>query len=199
MTGPGVSLRSIRATMRPMKNVVLAIVLALFATAAHAQLPFVTILSDNKMGAWWLRVSFNPMHAEVRGIPVAQIHKDWCKATEFTRALMPSKEMAEEGSGKLMDEIGLSFSVEGNFDRSKTRQVALVGVYETCAGQKGTFLLVIDKGTTKVRFVDATPGKTQFAILAPDKKDVVILYCMECDNGATLRWSANRKTFAFVR
>jgi len=181
-----------------MTRIALALVLTVLAHAACAQ-DFITFVSDNKMEAWWLRASFNPAGTEVRGIPVAQIKKNWCKATEFTRELMPKKEMAEEGSDKLMDEVGLSFSTEGNFDRSGTKQVALVGVYQTCAGQKGSFLLVIDKDTNKVRFVDATPAKTQFAVLAPDRKDIVILYCMECDNGATLRWNAKKKAFAFVR
>ena len=92
-----------------------------------------------------------------------------------------------------MKEYGLSFSVTGNFDRSKTRQVALVGVYQTCDGQKGSFLLVIDEDTRRIRFVDTTPSKTQFAVLAPDKNDIVILYRMECDNGGTLRWNARRR------
>ena len=175
-----------------------AIALIVLASSAYAQ-GFVTFTSDNKMEAWWLRASFHPMHTEVRGIPVAQVRKDWCKATEFTHELMPKKEMAEEGSDKLIDELKLSFAVEGNFDRSKTKQVATVGVYETCAGQKGSFLLVINKDTNKVRFVGATPGKAQFAILAPDKRDIVILYCLECENGATLRWNAKKKAFAFVR
>ncbi|MEA2874211.1 MAG: hypothetical protein QOH67_4187 [Hyphomicrobiales bacterium] len=179
-----------------MTRVALAIILTVFATAAQAQ-GFYTLKQGKE--AWWLRASFNPMHTEVRGIPVRSIRPNWCKATEYTRALMPKKEMEEEGSGKLMDEVGLSFSVTGNFDRSKTRQVALVGVYESCAGQKGAFLLVIDEATQKVRFVDATPSKTQFAVLAPDKKDIVILYCMECDVGGTLRWNAKKKAFAWLK
>ena len=117
---------------------------------------------------------------------------------EFTRDLMPNKEMTEESSAKLMDEMKLSFSVTSNFDRSKTRQVALVGVYQTCGGEKGSFLLVIDEGTKNIRFVEATPSKTQFAVLSPDKRDIVILYCMECDNGAILRWNAKKKVFLWA-
>jgi hypothetical protein len=179
-----------------MKRIALAAVLAVLTTAAQAQ-GFYTLKQGKE--AWWLRASFNPMHTEVRGIPVKRIRPNWCKATEYTRELMPKKEMEEEGSGKLMDEVGLSFSVTGNYDRSKSKQIALVGVYETCAGQKGRFLLVIDEGTKKVRFLDATPSKTQFAVLSPDKRDIVVLYCMECDNGAILRWNAKKKAFGWVQ
>ncbi|MEA2878193.1 MAG: hypothetical protein QOF14_3389 [Hyphomicrobiales bacterium] len=179
-----------------MKRILLAILFAALTTVAQAQ-PFATVKPGKE--AWWLRTSFNPMHTEIRGTPVAKIHPTWCKATEYTRELMPKKEMEEEGSGKLMDEVGLSFSVTANFDRSKTKQIALVGVYQTCGGQKGRFLLVIDEDTQKIRFVAATPGKTQFAVLAPDKRDIVILYCMECDVGGTLRWNAKKKAFGWVQ
>jgi hypothetical protein len=181
-----------------MKRIALAVLFAALVTTAQAQQAFVTVKPEPAMEAWWLRAEFHPMHQEVRGIPVAQIRRNWCKASEYTRELIP-KELLEEGGSDTMKEAGLSFSVTGNFDRSKTRQVALVGVYQTCGGQKGSFLLVIDEGTKTVRFVDATPSKTQFAVLAPGKNDIVILYCMECDVGGTLRWNARQKKFAWMR
>jgi hypothetical protein len=110
---------------------------------------------------------------------------------------MPKKEMEEDGSERIMDEAGLSFAVEGNFDRSKTKQLAVVGVYETCGGEKGTFLLVIDKDTSRIRFVDGSPSNAQFAVLATQKSDIVMLFCMECDNSATLRWNAKKKVFVW--
>jgi hypothetical protein len=180
-----------------MKRLVLAILFAALTTAAQAEQAFVTVKSK-PMEVWWLSAEFHPMHQEVRSIPVAQIRPNWCKATEYTRELIP-KELLEEGGSDTMKEVGLSFSVTGNFDRSKTRQVALVGVYQTCGGQKGSFLLVIDEDTKKIRFVDATPSKAQFAVLAPAKNDIVILYCMECDVGGTLRWNARTKKFAWTR
>src|SRR4051812_9060736 len=172
-----------------MKRIALAILLAMLATAAAAEQKFVTVKPGKE--AWWLRASFNPMHTEVRGIPVAKIRTGWCKATEYTRDLIP-KELLEEDGHDAMKEYGMQFSVEGYFDRSKTAQTALVGVYQTCAGQKGSFLLVLDKDTRKVRFVGVQPGKTQFAVLVPDKTDIVMLYCMECDAGDTLRWNPKK-------
>jgi hypothetical protein len=179
-----------------MKRILLAAILVALATATHAQQPFATVKPGKE--AWWLRTSFNPMHTEVRGIPVQKIRRSWCKATEFTRDLMPKKEMDEEKSAQLMDEVGLAFSFTGSFDRSKTKQVALVGVYQECAGKRGSFLLIIDEGTQKVRFVGTTPGETQFAILSVHKNDIVIGYCMECDSGDVLRWNAKKKAFRWV-
>jgi hypothetical protein len=181
-----------------MKRIALAAIFAVLTAAAQAQQSFVTVKPEPKTEAWWLRAEFHPMHAQVRGIPVAQIRRNWCKATEYTRELFPNELLVEDGKDSLK-EYGLAFSATGNFDRSKTRQVALVGVYQTCAGQQGSFLLVIDEDTRKIRFVDTTPSKTQFAVLAPDKNDIVILYCMECDIGGTLRWNAKKKAFGWVR
>lgn len=179
-----------------MTRIPLAAILAAFATAALAQQPFATVKPGTD--AWWLRTNFNPMHTEVRGIPVAKIRRTWCKATEFTRALMPKKEMDEDKSGQMMDEVGLAFSFTGNFDRSKTKQVALVGVYQECAGKKGSFLLIIDEGTQNVRFLDVTPTATQFSILSVHENDIVHASCMECDGGGVLRWNAKRKAFRWV-
>ena len=180
-----------------MTRVLFAAILLVLASRALAQQPFATVKPGKE--AWWLRTSFNPMHTEVRGIPVAQIRPNWCKATEFTRELMPTKEMEEEGSDKLMHEVGLSFSVTGGFDGSRMKQAALVGVYRTCGGETGSFLLIVDEGTNKVRFVDTTSGKNQFAVLSAYKDSITLSNCMECDAGAILPWNAKRKAFGWVR
>jgi hypothetical protein len=93
-----------------------------------------------------------------------------------------------------------SFALTGNFDRSKTKQVALVGVYQTCGGEKGSFLLIIDDGTQKIRFVDAIPSKTQYAALALAPRDAIALFhCMECHHSGLLRWDPKKKAFAWVK
>ena len=167
------------------------------ATAAAEANRFVTVASEPRGTAWWLRARFRPLHTEVRGIPVAQIHKNWCKADEFTPENMKGL-LAMEQAGETMKEARLSFAVSGNFDRTKTKQVALVGVYQECGGKKGSFLLVIDEGTTKVRYVDAMPGEEQFAAVGASKSDIIFTSCLECDGGVVLRWNAKRKTFAAV-
>jgi hypothetical protein len=178
-----------------MKRIVAAVLLACLSTAAQAQ-EFATTKPGSD--AWWLRTSFNPTHTEVRGIPVGKIRKDWCKATEFTLDRIPRKLLDEDDTEKTIKQHGFSFAVEGQFDRSRTTQVALTGVYQTCRGKKGSFLLVLDKDSNKIRFVDATPSDGQFAILAGDKKDVVIMYCLECDVGGVLRWNARKKAFGWI-
>ena len=98
-----------------MKRIVLAILLSALATAAPAQ-DFATTKPGKE--AWWLRTSFNPIHTQVRGIPVAKIRKDWCKATEFTFDNIPRKLLDEDDTEKTMKQYGMSFATAGNFDRS---------------------------------------------------------------------------------
>ena len=75
-----------------MKRIAFAAIFAALATAATAQPNFATMKPGKE--AWWLRTSFNPMHTQVRGIPVGHIRKGWCKATEFTQENM--KELLAE-------------------------------------------------------------------------------------------------------
>jgi hypothetical protein len=181
-----------------MKRVVLGAIFAALATTASAQ-SFVTVPPGSKFEAWWLRAHFNPMHTEVRGIPVAKIRPGWCKATEYRRELFPTELLVENGTD-VMAYSHQSFALTGNFDRSKTRQVALVGVYQTCGGGKGSFLLIIDEATRKVRFVDAMASKTQYAALSLAPRNTIALFhCMECHDSGLLRWDPKKKSFAWVK
>jgi hypothetical protein len=181
-----------------MKRIVVAAMFVALATAAFGQ-SLVTVPPGSKTEAWWLRAQFHPMHTEVRGIPVAKIRPNWCKATEYKRELFPKELLVENGTD-LMASGHQSFALTGNFDRSKSKQVALVGVYQTCGGEEGSFLLIIDADTRKVRFVDATASKTQFAALSLAPRNTIALFnCMECDNAGLLRWNAKRKAFAWVQ
>jgi hypothetical protein len=181
-----------------MKRLALVVLFILLATAARAEQAFVTVRPEPAMESWWLRASFTPMHTEVRGIRVKAIRPNWCKATEFTAENMKDL-LAQDQAGETMKEAGLSFAVGGHFDRSKTKQIALVGVYQECGGKKGSFLLIIDEGTKKVRYVDPVPGNTQFAAVGADKSDIHFTSCLECDGGVMLRWNTKTKTFAVRR
>jgi hypothetical protein len=112
----------------------------------------------------------------------------------FARAVS-TRALIENGTD-LLAEAGLSFSIEGSFDRSGTKQIALVGVYETCRGQEGRFFLILDADTRKVRFLDAQAAKQRFsAIAAQGRSTIVIMYCLECDVSSTVRWDRARQRF----
>ena len=181
-----------------MTRLLLALLAVVWATASQAQ-DLVTLRPQPENDVWWLRADFHALHREVRGIPVTKIRADWCKATEYKRELFPKELLVEDGADVLA-EANLSFSLEGSFDGSGTKQVALVGTYETCDGTKGRFFLILDAATSKVRFLDAPVAENRFAAIGPaGRSGIVIMYCLECDNGSTVRWNRARKRFVIRR
>lgn len=170
------------------------------AGAARAQQqPFMTVdrnaLRDT---AWWVIAEFHPSTTEVRGIPVSKIDKSWCKATEFRKDLL-LKDVVMEGGRDSMK--GFEFAVEGNFDGSAKKQVALVGVYEDCSGTTGSFFMVLDRpaaGLPKVRFLSSSPDPHPFAALTVSDKKVTVWGCLECDNHATLEWDRKQRKFVWL-
>ncbi len=174
---------------------------AISLAPAGGQPPFVTITGDLKSSAWWLLADFNPFTTEVRGIPAGKIRKSWCKATAFRKELIPRELLFESGVDS-MEASKLSFELEGHFDGSRTKQIAVVGVYQECSGQKGRFVLILDQvraGEPKVRFVDAVPTEHQFGALSLGKDNSIVAWtCMECDNMAVLKWDSRQRRFAWV-
>jgi hypothetical protein len=181
------------------------IVTVLFATPSlakpSAQQSFVTIEGDLKKAAWWVLADFHPFTTEVRGIPANQIRQNWCKATEFRKDLIP-RELLFEGNVDAKAVSGLSFAVEGHFDGSATNQVALVGVYQECSGQKGRFILVLDQlagGKAKIRFVSAVQTDRQFGALNKGEDNTIVTWsCMECDGFSVLKWDRKKRKFDWL-
>jgi hypothetical protein len=201
---------AVRFANRPAARAVLARIaqalglcclLAASVAPAGAEQPFVTTKGDLKKEAWWQIADFHPFTTEVRGIPVGKIKSNWCKATEFQRDLIPKALLNQDGVDG-MTAYKLSFVVEGRFDGSATKQVALVGVYQECSGQKGRFLLILDQPVggqpPKIRFVDAERTEHQFGALSVNGKSIVLSSCMECDIGGILKWNARKRRFAWV-
>jgi hypothetical protein len=181
------------------RSLLAAILLLLTVTVSNAQQDqFLSISPQPASYAWWLRAAFRPFEAEVRGIAVGKLRTTWCKATEFRKDLFPP-DLARDFD--LND--GLAFAVDGSFDGSKTKQTALVGVYETCAGSRGTFLLVLawlPNGTPTVKFLREMRSGVQFAMLkAQPSSTISVLHCMECDNKTEFRWNKSKASFVRLR
>jgi hypothetical protein len=128
----------------------------------------------------------------VRGIPVKKIRSTWCKASEFRRDLFPPE---------LEFNDGLSFAVDGFFDGSNVKQTALVGAYASCAGTKGTFLLILRwprQGSPTIRFIKEIPTDRQFATLqARPDSSIIVWHCMCCDDASRIKWDRSRGRFAW--
>jgi hypothetical protein len=174
---------------------VAALLLVATATFSTAQTnDFIEIVSDRSYLAWYLQVNIHPITAEVRGIPARKLRKTWCKATEFRKELFPP----DLAPG--IDERGdFSFAADGYFDGSKIRQSAHLGVYETCTGDIGTFLLVLAwpaNKSPKIRFVHEMQLKHQFAVLTVRPGATIsVLHCMCCDHETEFKWNHAKQRF----
>jgi hypothetical protein len=178
---------------------ILTAALLVFATAIGnaQQSNFVNTSPEPSNYAWWLRTEFHPFEEKVREIPIGQIRPTWCKATEFRKDLFPSNLASDlDHSG------GLSFSVDGFFDGSKTKQTALLGVYESCTGERGTFLLVLARqrsGQPTIRFIHEMPSEHQFAVLGPIRNSTIsVFHCMECDLVTQFKWDKSKGRFVML-
>jgi hypothetical protein len=158
--------------------------------------PFLTLSPTPEGYAWWLRTEYHPFGTDVRGIPAGRIHRGWCKVNEVRKELFPA-DLAQSFEGE-----GSPFAVDGFFDGSKTRQTALVGVYETCKGARGAFLLIVawPKGKPPmIRHVVEPPDERQFAVVfASNDGTVALQHCLECDHVSQYRWNKSRKRFVLL-
>jgi hypothetical protein len=175
--------------------------LVLAIAYARAEAVFTTIQGDLKSVAWWVLADFHPFTTEVRGIPASEIRKSWCKATEFRKDLIP-RELLFEGGTDAMAAANMSFAIEGRFDGTATKQVALVGVFEECSGQKGRFILILDQpadGKPKIRFLNAVRTDRQFGALRKgDGNSIVAWACMDCDTFSVLKWDRKKRKFDWL-
>jgi hypothetical protein len=171
-------------------------ILSVTAGAAQSN-DFVTIVPEPAYYAWWLRAKFHPFETQVRGVPIGRIRATWCKASEFRKELFPPDLARDFEHGD-----GLAFSIDGHFDGSKVDQAALIGVYETCAGQRGSFLLVLARRPGKppdIRFLHEFP-ELEFGILSalPDST-IDVFHCMECDHVTRFKWDKSRRRFVRIK
>ena len=181
-----------------MKRILLAWSVLVLATAAgQAQSnDFVTIAPEPGFYAWWLRAQFHPFETQVRGFPVGQLNAGWCKASEFRKDLFPPQLAADITTNRV------SFSVDGNFDGSKVRQTALIGVYETCRGEYGSFLLILAFPRAKppvVRFVHEFQQLQFGVVTAETDSTIYVSHCMECDHITRFKWDSAKKRFGRFR
>jgi hypothetical protein len=180
-----------------MRGILLAILFAIVPTIGSAQdKPFLTTSPTPDYEAWWLRTEYHPFGTDVRGIPVAKIRADWCRANEFRKDLFPADQ------AKSVENSNLSFAVDGFFDGSKTRQTALVGVYETCKGQRGAFLLVLalpERKPPAVKFIREISGEHEFAMVSTvDASTIALFHCMDCDHVSKFRWNKTKRRFVLL-
>lgn len=167
--------------------------LSISFSVCRAEAPaFVSVAPEPTNHAWWLRAEYNPFGKTVRGIPIKLISKQWCYANEFTANLISAELMRDVWSE-------LSFSVDSQFGQGR-KKTALVGAFETCAHEKGLFVLILEqrKNIKVVRFLEQFMFQKSLAALRVTSRDTLELWwCSECDNSQELVWDAKQKKFVW--
>jgi len=184
-----------------MRKLLLALFSAIFLVAGTAigvsqDKPFLTTSPTPDYYAWWLRTEYHPFGSDIRGIPVAKIRPGWCKVNELRRDMFPDDLAVYFGDNKS------PFAVDGFFDGSKTKHTALAGVYESCKGERGAFLLIVAWRAGKpplIRHLVELPGERQFAVVsASDDATITLQHCLECDHVSEYKWSRSKKRFVLL-
>jgi hypothetical protein len=184
-----------------LKKLLRAILAAVFLVAGavigRAQdKPFLSTSPTPEYYAWWLRTEYHPFGADIRGIPAAKLHAGWCKVNELRRDMFPDDLALYFGEDKS------PFAVDGFFDGSKTRQTALVGVYQTCKGARGAFLLIVSWPADKppvIRHLVELAGEREFAVVsAAEDFTIRLQHCLECDHVSKYRWSKSSRRFVLL-
>jgi hypothetical protein len=184
-----------------MKRGWLAVIAAILSASIPAvglpeDKPFLTTSPTPDNEAWWLRTEYHPFGMDVRGIPATRIRAGWCKVNELRRDMFPAEQAQYFGDNQS------PFAVDGFFGRSKTKHTALVGVYESCKGKRGAFLLIVAWPTGKpplIRHLVELPGERQFAVVsASDDATITLQHCLECDHISEYKWDKSRKRFVLL-
>ena len=184
-----------------MRKLSRAILLAVFLVAGSLigraeDKPFLTTSPTPEYDAWWLRTEYHPFAADIRGIPAAKIRAGWCKVNELRRDMFPDDLALYFGEDKS------PFAVDGFFDGSKTKQTALVGVYQTCKGARGAFLLIVSWPVDKppvIRHLVELSGEHAFAVVsASEDATITLQHCLECDHVSKYKWNKSKRRFTLL-
>jgi hypothetical protein len=145
--------------------------------------------------AWWLWARFTPAGDAIEGIPVAQIDPDWIRASMLGRQALPPEALSQPG---LLPDSTINFVQDGDFNDDDVADRAIVGVYETRTGTRGSFLLILTRsgGQWQRSFLHKSESKPGFLVLQNDTAGITVWSCMECDSYAQLRW--NGKAYELI-
>jgi len=144
---------------------------------------------------WWQRSEFLAAGSVIREIPAHQIDSTWHYASEFVKNAIPSELLYNNGKD-IMDEAGITFSRYGDFNSDGAEDLALVGIYEDCNLQAGSFFLILTRnksGKWHVSFLKLL-GEPKFAAISA-KGAVEVKFCIKCEGGARLQWNSQTREY----
>jgi hypothetical protein len=142
---------------------------------------------EKPVEAWWLTVTFTPSETGYESLPVSEINPNWLKLTILNYDSLPPDAQPDLG---WMHRDGFHFQIDNYFKRRNLEDRELCGVFEDQLGQKGRFLLVLErikKGSWKVAFLHQEIGEPGFSVLVRKPSGLFWGTCMLCEEFGHLR------------
>jgi hypothetical protein len=188
--------------MSPITRTIWALpVLLIFALAMNAGAqPLITAEDVSELPDWlkrfrhWNTIEFHPNGDSIRGIPVKKLASDICKANELSIADYPERFRSEFSDKE-------SLSISGRFSGGRRIQTALIGTYESCNGENGLFLLILEatKKSKRIRFFEKYENALVMSIQPAENNSLLVMWCVGgCDDGAFLRWDKSKGKFIWA-
>lgn len=183
--------------MRRVRTVLAALLLVFAAVAGPVRAALLEVDAEPANRPWWERARWQPQATVVRGVPIKRLHPDWCAAEALGRETIGEALLGPDAGDPLAG--GLSFSLEGSFDGSGRPQLAFVGAYRRCAGERGLFVTIVEPHPQRprMRFLVEVPNSpSAFAALGRDPDGtLVVWWCAACDHGVRIEFNRESKSF----
>ncbi len=110
--------------------------------------------------AWWVTATFAPRDAEVEGIALRDLDRDWLRASVLRAADLPA---TATDPGESVEDHAFSLALEADLDGDGEPERVVVGVFQNKSGGMGRFLLILGKsknaGSWTKRALFADPGR----------------------------------------
>jgi hypothetical protein len=147
---------------------------------------FVLTAQNKPIEAWWLRATFLPTQTAYESLPVSAISPDWVRISILSYDSLPPDAKNDLG---WMRRDGFKFQVDNYFKREGLADRVLCGVFENRNGEKGRFLLVLEKAKEaqwRVAFLHQELGEPGFSVLVQKSRGLFWGTCMQCDEFSRL-------------
>lgn len=164
---------------------------------AHGEDLKAIVSPEPRIYAWFLRITFTPVHKELYGIPIKKIDPTWALASQLKKDAIPHDVLFKDGKDTMASE-GIDFIQKGDFNNDKIEDIALVGVFKGINNQQGNFVLILTKnkhGSWEKAFLENFSGNPGFLGLQGDGRHLVLWSCMRCGGFSDIIWDEKLKTY----